>query len=51
MLGQIAQGFIQPSVEYPQGQSFHNLLLLSVLATAREVTSTHPSGTTSAPAA
>lgn len=32
MLGQIAQGFIQPSVQYPQGQSFQNLLLLSVLA-------------------
>lgn len=51
MLGQIAQGFIQPSVEYPLEQSFHRLLLLSVLVTAREVTSIHPSGTASARAA
>lgn len=38
-------------LKYPLEQSFHNLLLLSVLATAREVTSAHPSGTASAPVA
>jgi len=32
MLDQVPQGFIQPSVEYLQGQSFHNHLPCSLYA-------------------